>query len=304
MTHNQYDAVVFIPCFQCEKYISRAIESLTKQTFQNFHIILVDDASSDKTSVISKTLLEENFPNRHTLIINQNNIGKSANAYFYLNKIEALFVVILDGDDTIIDSSIFEDFNCAYKNGYDVVWSNYQTSDGKIGHCKPLNPVKSPRSQMWKSSHLFSFRHSLFKNIPEQYFKSDDGSWLTAACDLSIAYPILDQTRRYKYIRKIAYEYTVDRDLSHHNKHGEPDSLTSDHQLQSADCILLKTALPLVNVLEEAELPYQEHLEKLEYCDSLNENRKITITKAQILELVRELSSKDPFFASELSKLI
>lgn len=170
MTFQCY-AVVFISSFECEEYISRAIESLINQTFQGFHIILIDDASLDKTSIIAKDLLEDKFPNRYSLIRNETNIGKSANAFIYLNQIEASFVAVLDGDDAIIDDSILQEYNHAYRMGYDAVWSNYRTNDGRFGHCRPIDPTKNPRAQGWRSSHLFSFRHSLLKKYPGTLFQ-------------------------------------------------------------------------------------------------------------------------------------
>lgn len=242
------NAVVFISCHNCEDYISRAIDSLIPQTFQDFDIFLVDDASIDQTYNLAKESLERNFPNRFTLFKNEDNIGKSANAYLYLNQIDAEFVAVLDGDDAIIDSTILEEYAQSYEIGYDVVWSNYRTNDGRVGRCAPLDPARNPRIQGWRSSHFFSFRHSLFKNIPEHYFKDEDNLWFDCACDFSIAYPILDQTRRYKYIDRIAYEYTVDRPSNHHNKNGIAGDINSPRQMHNARCILSKKPMPLINL--------------------------------------------------------
>lgn len=245
-------AVLFICSRECENYIERAIESLICQTFQNFNILLVDDGSTDRTFEIAKSTLERNFRDRFTLVRNQTSVGKSANAYRYLNKAGAVFVAILDGDDAIIDDTILEEYAHAYRDGFDVVWSNYRANDGRIGHCKPLDPAEDPRTQGWRSSHFFSFRHSLFRNIPEHYFKDEHDTWFDCACDFSIAYPILDQTRRYKYIDKIAYEYTVDRALSHHNNYGVSRNINSTRQMKNAQCVLAKKPLPLINPLEGA----------------------------------------------------
>ncbi|MDP5103511.1 MAG: glycosyltransferase family 2 protein, partial [Erythrobacter sp.] len=98
------NAVVFISGHNCEDYISRAIESLIDQTFQNFDIVLIDDASSDQTYEVARKSLDRHFANRFTLFKNEENIGKSANAFLYLNKVDAEFVAVLDGDDAIVDN--------------------------------------------------------------------------------------------------------------------------------------------------------------------------------------------------------
>lgn len=40
---------VIIPTFNAEKTVSRTVESILKQSYQNFEIILCDDCSTDNT---------------------------------------------------------------------------------------------------------------------------------------------------------------------------------------------------------------------------------------------------------------
>lgn len=43
---------VIIPIFNAEKYLCRMLDSIQAQTFQNFEVIMVDDGSTDSSSVI------------------------------------------------------------------------------------------------------------------------------------------------------------------------------------------------------------------------------------------------------------
>ena len=45
---------VIIPVYNAEKWISRCLESIIKQTFKNFEVIIVNDASQDKSFEIVK----------------------------------------------------------------------------------------------------------------------------------------------------------------------------------------------------------------------------------------------------------
>ena len=53
---------VIIPCFNVEKTIVRALDSVIKQTFKNFEIVIIDDGSTDDTvKVINEYFLDKDI---------------------------------------------------------------------------------------------------------------------------------------------------------------------------------------------------------------------------------------------------
>ena len=42
---------VIVPVYNVEKYITRCVESLTGQSFQDYEILLIDDGSTDKSGI-------------------------------------------------------------------------------------------------------------------------------------------------------------------------------------------------------------------------------------------------------------
>ena len=74
---------VILPVYNCENYISKSIESILCQTYQNFELIIVNDNSSDKSLKIIKNYIKKNQNFHIKLFNNKKNIGLAKS----LNKI-------------------------------------------------------------------------------------------------------------------------------------------------------------------------------------------------------------------------
>ena len=59
---------VILPVYNSEKYISESITSILKQSYQNFELIIVDDGSTDKSSLVCENYAQQD--NRIILIKN------------------------------------------------------------------------------------------------------------------------------------------------------------------------------------------------------------------------------------------
>ncbi|MDL2407920.1 glycosyltransferase family A protein [Rhizobium calliandrae] len=251
---NRAKALIFMTARDCEMYVRQSLASLSRQTHDDLHVLFVDDCSEDDTGIIAAALLNDLFLNRHTFIRNDARWGKSRNVWEHLRPRTnmAEFIVILDGDDQVIIPTIIEQMSRCYADGQDVVWTNFITDGGGIGGNGALDPNLSPRRQGWKTSHLFSFRASLLDNVPEGYLRDSAGQWYMAACDIALALPILDQTRRYEFIPVNAHRYTATNPYSHHNLDPQSRGLNSTAQQRSAQEVFNKPPLPLTRPAKNA----------------------------------------------------
>ena len=89
---------VIVPVFNQERYIGRCLRSLLNQTIPNhqYEIIVIDDASSDRTSYAL-----ELFHNSICTIRNLNNLGLPASLNIGINASNAPFIVRVDSDDYV-----------------------------------------------------------------------------------------------------------------------------------------------------------------------------------------------------------
>ena len=78
MTNNKYPKIsIGIPVYNGEKYLELAIDSLIKQTFKDFEIIISDNASTDRTEEICRAYQAQD--NRVSYHRNSVNIGAAEN---------------------------------------------------------------------------------------------------------------------------------------------------------------------------------------------------------------------------------
>lgn len=246
MTDTRPRALIFMTGRNCAAYVTAALESLAWQTHGALHVLFVDDGSDDDTGEIARQVLAQHFDGRHTLVRNGERWGKARNAHVHLRAAlhEGDFVAVLDADDQLIRATAVAELASEYAAGFDVVWTTYETDTGLVGGNGPLDPLRAPRGQGWRSSHFFSFRADLLRAVTEDYFQDERGDWLQAACDLAIAYPVLDQTRRWRYLPLRSYRYTASNPASHHNQDPQSRGFNSRAQQRAAEIVLAKPALP------------------------------------------------------------
>ena len=53
------EITVILPVYNCAAYVALAIESILNQTFTNFELLIIDDASTDHTLKIVKSYTDE-----------------------------------------------------------------------------------------------------------------------------------------------------------------------------------------------------------------------------------------------------
>lgn len=86
---------VYITCFNYERFVRTAIESVLKQTYKNIDLIIIDDGSTDKSAEI----INEYSSTNNVRIFFQKNIGlnKTNNKAIKLSK--GSYIIRLDADD-------------------------------------------------------------------------------------------------------------------------------------------------------------------------------------------------------------
>jgi len=94
---NEIFVSILICCFNSEKFISKTIESIIKQNYNNFEIIFIDDGSADNTKqVINNILFEKKIKYQYFY---QYNKGLASARNKGLTLANSDWIFILDHDD-------------------------------------------------------------------------------------------------------------------------------------------------------------------------------------------------------------
>lgn len=93
---------VIIPTHNRWPMLAEAIDSVLKQSYANVTCVVVDDASTDKTTAE----LQKRYGDQITVLANKTNIEKSASRNRGFHEVEADFVCFLDSDDLLAKDSL------------------------------------------------------------------------------------------------------------------------------------------------------------------------------------------------------
>ncbi len=98
------DVTVIIPCFNSEYTVERAFNSVKNQTVPVKKIIFVDDASTDNTLSLLKSIQSNNSNIDITILENFVNLGPGLSRNLAWNKATTIWISFLDSDDTWLDN--------------------------------------------------------------------------------------------------------------------------------------------------------------------------------------------------------
>jgi len=112
-----------------EEFIEEAIQAALDQTYSPLEIIISDDASTDRTFEVAKTVVEGYEGSHHVIVRrNERNIGINPHFNLVINEARGDFVVFAAGDDVSLPERT-EKLVEAWRAGASAVFSNAELID-------------------------------------------------------------------------------------------------------------------------------------------------------------------------------
>ena len=143
---------IITPSYNSANYLEDCINSVLQQTYSNWEMLIVDDASDDKSrSIINRYALQEK---RITSILLDNNIGSAAARNLAIDKSNGRYIAFLDSDDSWLPEKLDVQLRFMKENNYDFTFSSYNviSEDGLHHLSKVSAPNKITYNQYLKNT--------------------------------------------------------------------------------------------------------------------------------------------------------
>lgn len=151
---KNYLVSIIMPCHNGERYLAQSIGSVLNQTYKNWELLVIDDASTDSSINIIKEICIKD--SRVKLLINDNPTGRPASPRnFGITHAKGDFIAFLDCDDLWKDTHL-ENLLSLFGDGNDVVaacsWYSRIDDNGIV-----YGLVRTPNT--------FSYHHLFYDNF-------------------------------------------------------------------------------------------------------------------------------------------
>lgn len=213
---------VIVPCFNSEKYISKALDSLLSQTLDDMEIIVINDGSSDN----SKEIIDEyykKYPNK-IRVYHQENKGIASVRNYGLSLVNGEYFGFLDSDDYTKSDMYFKMYAKAKETDADMVVSNFMWVSDKKERLEKEGPYIAGKDMMVK---LFAtLWNKIYKTslIKESGLKFPDGNRYEDACFLYCLSSIL---KKVEFIDEAFVSYVqVSTSITHTNNQQVKNMIT------------------------------------------------------------------------------
>lgn len=193
--------------------VSKTLDSVFQQNYDNFRVVYVDDGSQDGSfSLVQELISQSQHALQVQLVRNEQSEGFLACLYRTVHDcLDEEIVVVLQGEDWLAHEWVLQRLNAYYANP--DLWMTYgqyrEYPSFQLGASRPIRLAdwkeKGFRSYPFTSFHLTTFYASLFKQIRGDDL-TEQGKFFPAAFELAYMLPLLEMAQgHFQYIGEILY---------------------------------------------------------------------------------------------------
>lgn len=138
---------IILPVFNSEKFIFKTLVSIVNQTYKNWRLIIVDDASSDCSVKLITNFINNNlYKKKFIFIKNKKNKGQAFSRNLALKYCNSKFIAFIDSDDIWQKNKLKKQINFMLKYNYDFTYSDYKSIKNNT-----IKKIKTPNFFNYKN---------------------------------------------------------------------------------------------------------------------------------------------------------
>lgn len=120
---------IIMPLYNAERFLGETLQSIANQTYKDYELICIDDASEDSTVDIVKEA--QGNDDRIKLLRNEKREGAAFSRNRGVSLAQGDYISFLDGDDIFEEEMLEKAYKCAFENKLDIVMFEYKHMDSK-----------------------------------------------------------------------------------------------------------------------------------------------------------------------------
>ncbi len=124
---NNMMVSIITPVYNCEKLLSKTIESVINQTYNDWEMLLVDDCSLDNSADIVKKYMKKDSRIKYFKL--KENSGAAIARNKALKESKGRFIAYLDADDLWKNEKLEKQVNFMLRNNYAFTCTDYEKID-------------------------------------------------------------------------------------------------------------------------------------------------------------------------------
>ena len=137
---------IIIPVYNVEKYLEKCLQSIEKQIFDDYEVILVDDGSPD----ISEKIIDELAKKDNRIVcVHKENGGVSSARNAGLKIATGEYVIFIDGDDWVEPNYVSYLLNLVEKNKCEIGMNKNNYSDDNMNSSDREYVVSDEKAIEW-----------------------------------------------------------------------------------------------------------------------------------------------------------
>lgn len=204
---------IIMPAYNSDEYIAKAIESVIKQTYKNWELIIVNDASTDNTEKIIKTYQAKD--KRIKLISLPENQGVANARNTAVKNAIGRYIAFLDADDYWEKEKLQEQIQILNNSDADISYTAYLMIDeaGKTIKKRSIKEILKFNDLLKENSIIFSSVVCKKESIKNKRFKSE---WYHE--DYVFLLDLAKENKIFKGLNKRLIQYRVHQNGRSFNK--------------------------------------------------------------------------------------